>query len=52
MVVIVLRINFTVMYKLDETHVIIDSLSRLPNITEPTSVLHQTIYASLFYAEP
>jgi hypothetical protein len=39
-------------YKLGKTHVIIDSLLRLLDITKPTSVLDQTIYASLFYVEP
>jgi len=47
-----LKYDFIVVYKLGETHVIIDSLSRLPNIPKTTSVLDQTIYASLFYAKP
>ncbi len=46
-----LEYDFTIVYKLGETHVLIDSLSRLPDITEPTSVFDQTTYASLFYAK-
>jgi hypothetical protein len=37
------------MYKLGRTHVVVDALSRLPNIIKPTSVLNQTTNASLFY---
>ncbi len=39
------------MYKLGGIHVVVDSLSRLPHITEPTNVFDQTIDANLFYAE-
>jgi len=39
-------------YKLGKIHVVVDALSRLPNITEPTSVPDQTIDASLFYIKP
>jgi len=39
------------MYKLGGTHVFVDSLSRLPDITEPTRVFDQTIDVSLFYVE-
>jgi hypothetical protein len=39
-------------YKLGKTHVVVDALSRLPNITKPTSVPNQTIDASLFYTWP
>ncbi len=39
------------MYKLGGTHVLVDSLSRLLDITKPISVLDQTIDASLFYAK-
>jgi len=38
-------------YKLSETHVLVDSLSRLPYITEPTSVFDQTTDENLFYAK-
>ncbi len=44
--------DFTIMYKLDGTHVVIDSLSRLLDIIEPTSVLDQTTNVSFFYVEP
>jgi len=47
-----LEYDFTVVYKPNKTHVVIDALSRLPNILEPTSVLDQTIDASLFYTKP
>jgi hypothetical protein len=47
-----LEYDFIVMYKLGGTHVVIDSLSRLPHIIKPTSVLDQTTYASLFQVEP
>ncbi len=40
------------MYKPSKTHVVLDAFSRLPNITKPTSVPDQTIYASLFYTKP
>ncbi len=40
------------MYKPCITHVIADALSRLPDITEPTSVPDQTTYANLFYIKP
>jgi hypothetical protein len=40
--------DFTIMYKLDGTHVVIDSLSRQLDIIEPTSVLDQTTNASFF----
>ncbi len=46
-----LEYDFTVMYKLGRIHVVVDALSRLPNITEPTSVFNQTRYANLFYIE-
>jgi hypothetical protein len=38
-------------YKLDKSHVIAYALSRLPDIIEPTCVLDQTTYASLFYTK-
>ncbi len=47
-----LEYDFIVVYKLNKSHVIVDALSRLPNITEPIGVLDQTTYTSLFYTEP
>jgi hypothetical protein len=44
-----LEYYFIIVYKPNKTHVIIDALSRLPNITKPTYVHDQTIDASLFY---
>ncbi len=46
-----LEYDFTLVYKPGRTHVIIDALSRLLDITEPIGVLDQTTYASLFYKE-
>ncbi len=47
-----LEYDFIVMYKPCKTHVVVDALSRLPNIIEPTGVLNQTTYANLFYIGP
>jgi hypothetical protein len=44
--------DFTIVYKLGRIHVVIDALSILLDIIEPTSLLDQTTYASLFYIEP
>jgi hypothetical protein len=44
-----LKYDFTIVYKPSRTHVVVDALSRLLNITEPTCVPDQTTYASLFY---
>jgi hypothetical protein len=41
-----LEYNFTIVYKLGGTHVVIDSLSRLLNIIKPTIALDQTTNAS------
>jgi hypothetical protein len=34
-----LEYDFIVVYKQSKTHVVVDALSRLPNITKPNSVL-------------
>ncbi len=44
--------DFIIVYKLGRTHVIVDALSRLPNITKPIGVLDQTTDASLLYIGP
>jgi len=44
-----LEYDFTVVYKLCKTRVIADALSRLLDITEPTSVHDQTTNETLFY---
>jgi hypothetical protein len=40
------------MYKPSKTHVVIDALLRLSDITKPTRVLDQTTNVSLFYRGP
>ncbi len=47
-----LKYDFIILYKLSKIHVATDTLLRLPDITKPTSVSDQTTYASLFYIEP
>jgi hypothetical protein len=46
-----LEYDFMVVYKPSKTHVVVDALSKLPNIIKPTSVPYQTIDASLFYTK-
>jgi hypothetical protein len=46
-----LEYDFTIVYKPNRTHVVTNALSRLPNIIEPTGVLDQTTYESLFYTK-
>jgi hypothetical protein len=43
-----LEYDFIVMYKLGRIHVVTNALSRLLDITKPTSLLDQTTYVSLF----
>ncbi len=43
--------EFTVLYKPSKTHVFVDALLRLPNITKPTGVLDKTIDASMLYTK-
>jgi hypothetical protein len=43
--------DFTIVYKPNKIHGIVDALLILPHITKPTCVLDQTIDASLFYIE-
>ncbi len=40
------------MYKLGKTHVVVDALSKLLDIIEPTNMPNQTTYLSLFYTKP
>jgi hypothetical protein len=47
-----LEYDFTIVYKLNRTHVVTDALLRLLNSTKPTSVPNQTIDANLFYTRP
>ncbi len=49
MLLLFLEYVFTIVYKLDIIHVIVDALSRLLDITKPTCVTNQTIDANLFY---
>jgi len=46
-----LEYDFIIVYKLGKIHVIVDASSKLPDITEPTSVPNQTTNASLFYTK-
>jgi hypothetical protein len=43
-----LEYDFIVVYKLGITHVVVDALSKLPNIIKPTGVPNQTIDAISF----
>jgi hypothetical protein len=47
-----LKYEFIVVYKLGRTHVVADVLSRLPNNLEPLGVSNQTMDASLYSIEP
>ncbi len=44
-----LKYDFTIVYKLGKTHVVVNALLRLLDSIEPTSVPDQTIDANLFY---
>jgi len=44
-----LKYDFIVVYKLGINHVVANALSRLLDSTKPTGVSNQTIDASLFY---
>ncbi len=44
--------DFTIVYKLSKTHVVVDALLRNPNITESIGMPDQTINVSLFYIGP
>jgi hypothetical protein len=44
-----LEYDFTIIYKLNKTHVVTYVLSRLPNVIKPLGVPKQTIDASLFF---
>ncbi len=46
-----LEYDFIVVYKLCRTHVIVDALSRLLDIIEPTCAPNQTTDANLYYIE-
>ncbi len=47
-----LEYDFTVVYKPRKIHVVVDALSRPPDITKLIIVLDQTIDASMFYRKP
>jgi len=44
-----LEYDFIIMYKQGRTHVVVDALSRLPDIKESTSVSDQITFANFFY---
>jgi hypothetical protein len=46
-----LKYDFIVVYKPSGIHVVTNALSKLLDITKPTSVPNQTTYASLFYTK-
>jgi len=43
-----LEYDFIVVYKLGNNHVVVDVLSKLPDITEPLRILEHTIDVNLF----
>jgi hypothetical protein len=47
-----LEYEFTVVYKLGRTHVVVDVLSRLPDSSEPLGVPNQIVDISLFFIKP
>ncbi len=47
-----LKYDFTIIYKLSRTNVVVNALSRLLDNTKPIGVLNQITYESLFYIEP
>ncbi len=49
---LLLENEFTMVYKLDKTHVVVDVLSRLSDSLQPLGVPDQTMDASLFFIEP
>jgi hypothetical protein len=46
-----LKYDFIVVYKPNKTHVVTIALSKLLDVTKPTSVLDQTTAVSLFYTK-
>jgi len=51
-VVIVAGVCYTLMYKPSKIHVVVDVLSKLRNVIEPSRVLEQTTNINLFFTEP
>ncbi len=47
-----LKYDFTIMYKSDRCHVVVDALSKLSDNIKPTCVPNQTTNVSLFYTWP
>jgi hypothetical protein len=48
---LLLEYEFTIVYKLNKTHVVVDVLFRLPNSSEPLGVLDKIVDALLFYVD-
>jgi hypothetical protein len=46
-----LKYDFTIVYKLSKTNVLVDALSRSLDTTKPIGVFNQITYAGLFYIE-
>jgi hypothetical protein len=47
-----LEYEFTVVYKPNKIHVVVDDLFKLPDISKPLGILNHIVDASLFYVEP
>jgi hypothetical protein len=47
-----LKYEFTIVYKLGRTHVVVDALSKLLDNLKPLGVPNQIVDASLFFIEP
>jgi len=48
---LLLEYEFTIVYKFNKTHVVVDVLFRLPNSSKPLGVLDQIVDALLFYVD-
>jgi hypothetical protein len=47
-----LKYEFTIVYKLGRTHVVVDALSKLLDNLKPLGVPNQIVDASLLFVEP
>jgi len=51
-VTIFLEYDLIVVYKPNKTHVIVDVLSKLPNVTKPLRIPEQTTNVNFFFTKP